>query len=376
MAARNKVPVLILRGVSDLVGEQGGEAYGNIAMFEAGATRVMVSLLKHLPGWLERVRFEVFPPDPSLPVDIPLSVLGLSMRTYNALRRSGYITVGEVIQSTEEEIASIRNIGAKSIAELKEALARYGLRLRDDVVDEGISEESVWQNLGTAYRRLRLHMLAPALMHYQAPISVLPLPRRLKQTFQKHGWLSVGDLAKQTVDALARFLKSAEDRQIVHEALVRYWERKTVSAKTSQQWVDHVSVPPLLHDDVDTLLHDWLSGLPPRSREILALRYGRDGPPATLQSIGNRYGITRERVRQIAIKALEHLNDPPARIRLRHLDEYLFSLFKDRPHGMQEQEVVERLREIFPDANDTLLQWLARLWLAATPEVQKGWQPR
>ncbi len=54
IAARNHVPVLILRGVSDLVGAEGSEAYGNLGAFEAGARQVMKGLLDGLPFWIER----------------------------------------------------------------------------------------------------------------------------------------------------------------------------------------------------------------------------------------------------------------------------------------------------------------------------------
>lgn len=54
IAARNHVPVLILRGVSDLVGAEGSEAYGNLGAFEAGARQVMKRLLDGLPFWVER----------------------------------------------------------------------------------------------------------------------------------------------------------------------------------------------------------------------------------------------------------------------------------------------------------------------------------
>lgn len=54
VANRNHVPVLILRGVSDVVGPEGSEAYGNLAAFEEGARQVMKGLLDGLPFWLER----------------------------------------------------------------------------------------------------------------------------------------------------------------------------------------------------------------------------------------------------------------------------------------------------------------------------------
>ena len=46
----------------------------------------------------------------------------------------------------------------------------------------------------------------------------------------------------------------------------------------------------------------------PRAERILYLRYGLDGGDyKTLDEIGNMYGVTRERVRQLESKALEKL---------------------------------------------------------------------
>jgi adenosylhomocysteine nucleosidase len=53
--ARNHQRVLILRGISDLVHDAGGEAYGNMPAFEEGARIVMERLLRELPAWLERM---------------------------------------------------------------------------------------------------------------------------------------------------------------------------------------------------------------------------------------------------------------------------------------------------------------------------------
>jgi RNA polymerase primary sigma factor len=49
--------------------------------------------------------------------------------------------------------------------------------------------------------------------------------------------------------------------------------------------------------------------LPEREREVVKLRYGLDGDPdpASLEEIGRRLGVTRERVRQIEAAALERL---------------------------------------------------------------------
>ena len=55
-------------------------------------------------------------------------------------------------------------------------------------------------------------------------------------------------------------------------------------------------------------LHRALDNLPERERKVLSLRYGLDlEEPQSLEEIGRRLGITRERVRQIEATALERL---------------------------------------------------------------------
>ena len=55
-------------------------------------------------------------------------------------------------------------------------------------------------------------------------------------------------------------------------------------------------------------LGEVLDGLPPREVRILQLRYGLlDGQAYTLEEVGSKMGVTRERVRQIQVEALERL---------------------------------------------------------------------
>ncbi len=57
-----------------------------------------------------------------------------------------------------------------------------------------------------------------------------------------------------------------------------------------------------------------LATLDPRAQAILVARHGLDGtPPRTLQEIGQQFGLTRERVRQVEAKALTRLRDPALR---------------------------------------------------------------
>jgi DNA-directed RNA polymerase sigma subunit (sigma70/sigma32) len=60
--------------------------------------------------------------------------------------------------------------------------------------------------------------------------------------------------------------------------------------------------------------------LSPPAREVLTLRFGLDGgPPRTLEQIGNNFGLTQERIRQIERKALAELRHVPLLATLSHL---------------------------------------------------------
>ncbi len=61
-----------------------------------------------------------------------------------------------------------------------------------------------------------------------------------------------------------------------------------------------------------------LDSLPPREVRILQLRYGLlDGQSYTLEEVGRKMGVTRERVRQIEAQALSRLRHPSIKRRLR-----------------------------------------------------------
>ncbi len=56
----------------------------------------------------------------------------------------------------------------------------------------------------------------------------------------------------------------------------------------------------------EDLIHRLISGLDPKERKILILRYGlEDGKMRTLQEVGDIFGLTRERVRQIESKIIK-----------------------------------------------------------------------
>ncbi|MGB8215455.1 MAG: sigma-70 family RNA polymerase sigma factor [Anaerolineales bacterium] len=76
---------------------------------------------------------------------------------------------------------------------------------------------------------------------------------------------------------------------------------------------DEAATYNLLQDS----LREALNGLPAREVRILQLRYGLlDGQPYTLEEVGRKVGVTRERVRQIEAQALNRLRHPSVRHKL------------------------------------------------------------
>ncbi len=73
----------------------------------------------------------------------------------------------------------------------------------------------------------------------------------------------------------------------------------------------------LLREDIIEVM----AGLSPRERDVLRLRFGLDdGRQRTLEEVGQLFGVTRERIRQIEAKALRKLRHPN---RSRRLREYM-----------------------------------------------------
>jgi len=73
----------------------------------------------------------------------------------------------------------------------------------------------------------------------------------------------------------------------------------------------------LLAETMDEVLHT----LSPREARILRLRFGiQDGHSYTLEEVGQKFGLTRERIRQIESEALRKLRHPR---RSRQLRTYL-----------------------------------------------------
>lgn len=118
------------------------------------------------------------------------------------------------------------------------------------------------------------------------------LARRLRKTIKCKE--SLAETVLQTVRGSA--MQHIEDADAIHE-----WEMPTYDPEITER-----------ENEVATLF----PALTERERDIIKLRYGLDdGNPLTLEQIGERFGITCERIRQIEKKALQKMRAYGARKR-------------------------------------------------------------
>ncbi len=79
-----------------------------------------------LVGEVQEAPVEVEEPEVLEGYDMPIEQLQLSVRAYNCLKRSGLMTVGAVLEKSEEELLALRNFGEKSYLELRDKLVNSG----------------------------------------------------------------------------------------------------------------------------------------------------------------------------------------------------------------------------------------------------------
>jgi RNA polymerase primary sigma factor len=178
---------------------------------------------------------------------------------------------------------------------------------------------------------------------------LLRVERRLlqengREATSKETALEMDMLSEEDVQAIERHVELDEP---LDPAVERRWRRaaskvrrikriseEPMSLETSVGSEDNSSLGDFIPDkgidgpvDVSTRellkehMRDILEQLTERERKVLMMRFGlEDGQARTLEEVGNEFGVTRERIRQIEAKALRKLRHP---LRSRKLKDYL-----------------------------------------------------
>ncbi|MGI6369020.1 MAG: sigma-70 family RNA polymerase sigma factor [Ignavibacteria bacterium] len=129
---------------------------------------------------------------------------------------------------------------------------------------------------------------------------------RLEQEFEREPTVSeLADQLNMTVAEIADTIKISGRHLSVDAPFVQGEDNRLLDVIPNE-----MQPPPdaaLIYESLRIEVQQVLNTLSPREAEVIKLYFGLDGPMLTLEEIGDRFNLTRERVRQIKEKAIRRL---------------------------------------------------------------------
>ena len=208
---------------------------------------------------------------------LPVSVLVLSTRPANVLKRLGITTVGQLRELTTEELLNAPNCGTTTVSEINQALATLssGALLEGSITGESDADSD--QDL--------------------LPVSALVLSTRPANVLKRLGITTVGQLRELTTEELLNAPNCGTTTvSEINQALATLGLDGLVPDRGADEDDEPITA--------SGLIDRFLQTLDQRDRDIwFARQVPWEGPSGnwrpTLEELGARFGVTRERVRQI-----------------------------------------------------------------------------
>lgn len=214
--------------------------------------------------------------------------------------------IAEPSEAHHEAAAPPEGGGLSTIGTYMHEIGKVPLLKREE-------EISLSRNVRQRQEELRLRVLASPLAHreirnWESLIEMNEMtPKELMPRGRRTGWELAG--MRRRLKATARFLGKAE-------RAARALRERLLRPKISP--ASRVRLERALERRRAAVTERVLTTLNPREAEVLRLRFGLDTErPYTLEELGQRYNITRERVRQIESKAIVKLRQSPVNVQLK-----------------------------------------------------------
>jgi DNA-directed RNA polymerase alpha subunit len=272
---------------------------------------------------------------------IKIDDLDLPVRVLNFLKTENINYVGELIQYTEKDILSFPNSGRKSLQDIKYELSQINLTLGTKLD----KETNLYKNI----EEVDEYKIKHKLKEEQLKILITEIRNTNLSQRSVNGLLNIGcvqaaDILKFQISDLKRmpnlgvssikeielFLKDMNlefndelapwNEEIIQECKVYFNNKK----KNDYLNVKSYQNEKFLEEEILRVLSLTVNAsarknavAKNKSLEILINRFGLDGsPPKTLEIIGQKFNVTRERIRQIIKSSLEKLKklNPPTPI--------------------------------------------------------------
>jgi hypothetical protein len=228
-----------------------------------------------------------------VPGEMACDKLSVGNRTANLLNRWGVERVRELAERTPDSFLAVRGAGRLSLEDLVQALMKVPRERKpvqpSPMVDSGYVSPP-WESWDAS---LELTSVAPLDPNTRALVEQLPTLA---------AWLASRSSSSTVGHAL---------RDLLHDDP----PPAVAAALTALEAVELAEVAGARLAEIDAVqaIVEHIDDLPAREREVLTARLS-DAPP-TLEELGRRHALTRERVRQIEIKSrrrvLDGLRDNP-----------------------------------------------------------------
>lgn len=236
--------------------------------------------------------------------DIPIKDLSLSVRARNSLTHNGYEFASQLVGITCDELMKLQNMGKKTAEEVLAYISKISIKHEsgtpameligsDSTTDLTVEmyaaygqEKNIWLRQILAIKTQFPEAMGETLVYrlYDNVFVRTTVKTKILKIAEEHG----DKIPKATLEAcLPQHLNNTT---ILDEILL---ELESVSAIRIEEFTIYRQYPSIVQ---------YIAQLPnDRERQVLQARL--DGK--TLQEIGDQYGITRERVRQLTQKELK-----------------------------------------------------------------------
>ena len=253
-----------------------------------------------------------------------LDEIDFSIRTMNVFKNENLTHFGDLVQKTENDLLRMPNFGRKSLIEIKNVLDELSLYLGMEInwppEDEKIyinekkfSNTEQFNNLSeddkiNFFRPITEAVDNVRVLNYCNKININFLGD-LHQQIETKKILEVTNLGRRSIElmkiTLFKYISIPFYINITDWNEIRNVESslylKKLSDKQSKENSKEFENLKYLDDEIDLLMKKVNFS----RQDIINYHYGLDGTgPKTLQDSGDKFGITRERIRQITVKYL------------------------------------------------------------------------
>ncbi len=296
---------------------------------------------------------------------MPVNSIQWRIRTQNVIDQQGLRKLAEIAAFSPREWLNFRNFGKTSLTEIQERMRELIDQLQVNPVVLDPDDEPATEPQSVIIPLLDIEVSAHTWKAVQnRPIHQFNWSVRTQNIFRRQGFKTIADIAELPPKKWLGF---------------RNFGRKSLTEiRETVDWI--IANPDALDPEASRIRtlyelgHTIFQRLQTRQREIVKLYYGYGGPRKNLQQIGEVFGLTRERVRQIKESANRQINRGAdnhliARAVSRLLGESIREVLAERGGYCPVESLMEMIRQRLDwgDGEQWIIDWfdaaLGEAWM-------------